>query len=72
MWRAPFGLISPQAAIDAMKEREMEPIFSLWVNWEARVISFSADDGFEELHFRTREEKLRFAMERGNEGFGIQ
>lgn len=55
-----------------MKEREMEPIFSLWVNWEARVISFSADDGFEELHFRTREEKLRFAMERGNEGFGIQ
>ena len=53
-----------------MEDREKQ--FSLWVNWETRVISFSPDDGCEELYFRTQEEKLRFALERGNEGFGIQ
>ena len=55
-----------------MEERDREKPFSLWVNWEAKVISFSRDEGFEELHFQTHEEKLRFAMERGNEGFCIQ
>lgn len=46
--------------------------YSLWVNWEIRVISFSPDEGFEELRFQTHEEKFRFAIERGNEGFRIQ
>ena len=49
-----------------------EKRFSLWVNWENRVISFSPVDGCEELRFQTQEEKLRFALERGDEGFGIQ
>ena len=49
-----------------------EKVFSIWVNWEAKVISFSPDDGFEELCFHSHDEKLRFAIERGNEGFGIQ
>ena len=55
-----------------MEERDREEPFSLWVNWEARVISFSPDEGFEALHFQTHEEKLRFAIGCGNEGFGIQ
>ena len=55
-----------------MEETEKEKPFSLWVNREAKVISFSPDEGFEELRFQTHEEKLRFAMERGNEEFGIQ
>ena len=55
-----------------MMEREKEKQFSLWVNWDSRVISFSPDEGFEELHFQNHKEKLRFAIERGNEGFGIQ
>ena len=55
-----------------MEVFEKEKQFSLWVNWETRVISFSPDEGFEELHFQTHEEKLRFAIELGNEGFGIQ
>ena len=55
-----------------MDQREEETVFSIWVNWDRRVISFSPDDGFEELHFKTHEEKIRFAIERGNEGFGIQ
>ena len=63
---------SPLAATDAMEEREEETVFSIWVNWERRVISFSEENGFEELQFPTHEEKFMFAIERGNEGFGIQ
>lgn len=55
-----------------MEEIEDRTIFSIWVNWEKRVISFSREDGFEEVRFQTHEEKLKFAIERGNEGFGIQ
>ena len=55
-----------------MDEREEETVFSVWVDWENRVISFSEENGFEELRFSTHEEKFKFAMDRGNEGFGIQ
>ena len=55
-----------------MEEIDDRTICSIWVNWEKRVISFSQEDGFEELQFQTHEEKLKFAIERGNEGFGIQ
>ena len=55
-----------------MEEREEETVFSIWVNWERRVISFSEENGFEELQFPTHEEKFKFAIERGHEGFGIQ
>jgi len=37
-----------------------------------RVISFSEENGFEKLSFPTHEEKFKFAIDRGNEGFGIQ
>lgn len=46
--------------------------FSIWVDWENRVISFSEESGFEKLMFPTHEEKLKFAIDRGNEDFGIQ
>ena len=68
----PSASTSPPAVTDAMKERKIEKQFSLWVNWDSRVISFSPDEGFEELLFQTHEEKLQFAIDRGNEGFGIQ
>ena len=55
-----------------MEEREEETVFPIWVDWENRVISFSKENGFEELRFPTHEEKFKFAIERGNEGFGIQ
>ncbi|MBQ7050296.1 MAG: hypothetical protein IJN87_06680 [Firmicutes bacterium] len=54
-----------------MEDRE-EEVFSIWVNWEKRVISFSEEAGFEELRFPTHDDKFKFAIERGNEGFGIQ
>ena len=55
-----------------MEEREGETVFSIWVNWEKRVISFTQEKGFEELTFPTHDELFRFAIERGNEGFAIQ
>jgi hypothetical protein len=55
-----------------MEDREEKLVFHLWVNWFTKVISFSEDDGFEKLMFPTSEEKFKFVIDRGNEGFGIQ
>ena len=55
-----------------MEDREEEAVFSIWVDWENRVISFSEENGFEKLSFPTHEEKFKFDIDRGNEGFGIQ
>lgn len=55
-----------------MEEREEDAVFSIWVNWETRVISFSDENGFEEIKFQTHEEKIKFAVDHINEGFGIQ
>ena len=55
-----------------MDEREEEAVFSICVDWENRGISFAEENGFEELKFPTHEEKFKFAIDRGNEGFGIQ
>ena len=55
-----------------MEEREEETVFDLWVDWENRVISFFEENGFDKLSFLTHEEKFKFAIDRGNEGFGIQ
>ena len=55
-----------------MEEREEEAVFAIWVDLETKVISFTKEDGFEVLRFPTREDKFRFAIEKGNEGFGIR
>ena len=55
-----------------MEEREDKTVFSVWVNWERRVVSFTQENGFEELTFLTYEEMFQFAIGKGNEGFGIQ
>ena len=47
-------------------------VFDLWVDWGSCVISFSEEKGFEKLRFPTHEDRLKFAMKRVNEGFGIQ
>lgn len=73
MWPTPSAPISPPAVtIDPMADTEEQKDYSVWVDWEKRVISFSNAEGFEEIQFPTREEKLQFAVTRGNEGFGIQ
>ena len=45
---------------------------TVWIDWKARVISFQKAEGFEELRYPTHADMLRFAIERGSEGFGIQ
>lgn len=55
-----------------MEDREEETVFSIWVNRERRVISFTEGNGFEEHRFPTHDDMLRFAIERVNEGFAIQ
>ena len=55
-----------------MEKREEEIVFSIWVDWKNHWISFSKENGFEELRFQSHEEKMQFALEKGNEGFGIQ
>ena len=55
-----------------MEDREEETVFSVWVNWKQRVISFTHENEFEELRYQTHEEMFRFVIEKGNEGFGIQ
>ena len=55
-----------------MDEREEDTVFSIWVDWENRIISFSEENGFEELQYSTHDEMFQFAIDRGNEGFGIQ
>ena len=51
---------------------EKETVYSIWINWEKRTISFEKAEGFQELQYKTHDEMFRFAIERGNEGFGIQ
>ena len=47
-------------------------VFCLWIDWIRKVVSFEKAEGFEELRYATHDEMIRFAIERGNEGFGIQ
>ena len=51
---------------------DREEVYFIWVNWDKRIISFEKADGFQELQYKTHEEMLRFAIRKGNEGFGIQ
>lgn len=62
----------PQVIIDVMEDREEETVFSVWVNWEQRLISFTYENEFEELQYPTHEQMFRFVIDKGNEGFGIQ
>ena len=58
--------------MDDMQKEEEETVYPIWVNWEKRIISFEKVTGFQELQYKTHEEMFRFAIQKGNEGFGIQ
>ena len=51
---------------------DREEVYSIWVNWDKRIISFAKAEGFQELQYKTQDEMFRFAIRKGNEGFGIQ
>ena len=65
-------LTFPPVITDDMSKEEEEEMYSIWVNWEKRIISFEKVEGFQELRYKTHDEMFRFAIDRGNEGFGIQ
>ena len=72
MWQMPSGLTFPPVITDDMSKKEEEKMYSIWVNWKKRIISFEKEDGFQELQYKTHEEMFRFAIRKGYEGFGIQ
>ena len=45
---------------------------SIWINCIQRIVSFRKESGFEELQYPTYEEKLRFATQKGFDGFRLQ
>ena len=49
-----------------------EEVFSIWVDWERRIVSFQEAAGFERLEYPTHDEMFRFAIERSMSGFAIQ
>ena len=51
---------------------DREEVYSIWVNWDKRIISFEKEEGFQELQYKTHDEMFRFAIRKGNEGVGIQ
>ncbi len=53
-------------------ELEVEQCFSVWIDRNARIVSFQKVEGFEELTFQTNEEKLAFVVKMGSAGYGIQ
>lgn len=53
-------------------ELEVDQSFSVWIDWDAKIISFQKVDGFDELTFRSNEEKLSFVVKKGLDGYGIQ
>ena len=53
------------------EKTELE-VWSIWIDWERRVISFHEAEGFEKVDFRTHKEMFHFAVEKGFDGFAIQ
>ena len=45
-----------------MSKEEEEEMYSIWVNWEKRIISFEKVEGFQELQYKTHDEMFRFAL----------
>ena len=73
MWQMQSGHTSPRVTvIDAMETEEEAQIYSIWVDWKNRVISFQKAEGFEKLEYPSHEEMFAFAIEKGFAGFGIQ
>ena len=57
--------------VAAMDQKE-EKVFSIWVSWTMRVISFQPVEGFEERRYPSHDEMFRFALQRIAEDYKIQ
>lgn len=55
-----------------MKEEcEEQAEVSAWVNKEERIVTFRATEGFEELTFRTQEDKMSYVYNLCESGYRI-
>lgn len=55
-----------------MDEEKLEQAFSAWVNNEERIIAFREAEGFEELIFRSQEDKMSYVYNLCESGYRIQ
>ena len=53
-------------------DNEEEKTFSVWINWNDRIVSFEEVVGFKKVDFLDNEIKLQFVVEKGFDGFRIQ
>lgn len=53
-------------------DNEEEKTFSVWINWNDRIVSFEEVVGLEKVDFLDNEIKLQFVVEKGFDGFRIQ
>ena len=53
-------------------EKEAQQVWTVWMDWDRRIVSFREVKDFEKQEFSTHEEMFRFALERTMEGFAIQ
>ena len=52
--------------------REEELAYLIWIDHKEKIVSFKSAEGFEQLQFSSREEKLAFAIEKCSSGYRIQ
>ena len=46
--------------------------YPIWINHVDKIVSFKSEEGFEQLHFSSHEEKLAFAIDKCSSGYRIQ
>ena len=54
------------------RENEETDLFSVWVDWQNRIVSFQQAEGFEKLEYPTHQEMFQFAIEKSMSGYAIQ
>lgn len=51
---------------------EEEQAYPIWIDHTNKIVSFKIAEGFEQLHFSSREDKLAFAIKKCSSGYRIQ
>ena len=46
--------------------------YPIWINHVDKIVSFKSEEGFEQLHFSSHEEKLAFAIDKCSSDYRIQ
>lgn len=62
----------PEVTNAMIDEKETNEEWSIWVDWEKRIISFREAAGFDKLVFPTHDEMFRFAVDKTMSGFAMQ